>query len=334
MSLNLVNGFEDIISRYNLVANGNFRINQRGNFSSFSAAKVNDYIADCWYISSASSIDYVEALHDSAGLIGIKGRGKKNQSLRLTNKNYTPPLGYGSGNYADTDGHGRTVLTGSVVARIQSNSVPFRVSCAPRYNTSQDVNLFSYSPVCRYGQGTGYNNQYFQPVLVKKTKGFSVDSRPFIQLILEADGEFEAYFYNFRELAGAFRNPPTDVFVPYAEDLQRCERYYQVSAPAGSSEPKDYCPMRLSGSNLQINRYVPFRTLMAGTPSVTVSLSTIDLYQDSADGNGSTGGDQANWSPASSRISSRGFTFTATRSGSIANRSLAYPQFNWTAEIA
>lgn len=235
--MSLLNGFSDVISRNNLCANSSFRINQRGNFTSYAVCNVNDYVADCWYI-GANNTDYTEAIQSSNGYIELKGYGKKDQYIQINNKN-TENMGYGNYN-----SNTRSLATEIVNIKNYSNSMSINViinlkgDAADVYNPTNIIKT----------------NSIGEAIKVSEIDTTSTE-KSYIKIELKKDGEFYFRIYNFRQLAGAFRNPPGDCFVPYADDFQRCERYFQTGSFSGDV-------------------YVPFRTKMAGTPSVTLSSGT------------------------------------------------------------
>jgi len=252
---NLINGYSDILSRNNLTTNGSFRINQRGNFTGWAPCAVNDYVADCWRV-IYNGLDYCEAIQNSDGYLGLKGYGKKGQYFRLKNKDIS--------NFGQNGNNSLAAITGTVVAYNAVGGGPLYVSGYPRFNSSGDTMIFIKDTILKSGETT-------ENLSVYTTLSHNFNYDPQIFLSLKVTGQFEVYLYNYRELAGAFRNPPSFVPVPYAEDLQRAERYYQEGSFKGDV-------------------YVPFRTKMAGTPSVTLSSgSASDISADGFVTGSSTG---------------------------------------------
>jgi len=239
----LLNGFSDVISRGNLTTNSSFRIDQRGTFTSYAytVCNIDDYIADCWYISNMT-LDYCKAMQYTTGCVRFKGYGKKNQYIQLNNKDNTS---FGIG---QIDTSSEVSYLTSAVLGYNFKGAPVSVECSPRYSSLTST-LYNNIPIINEGE--------------KKTSTKAIScltstsvNYPTFKMQLKKDGEFEVLFYNFRELAGAFRNPPGDCFVSYADDLQRCERFYQTGAYSGDV-------------------YVPFRVKMNGTPSVTLSSGSV-----------------------------------------------------------
>ena len=237
MSNNLVNGFSDIIAAPNLVTNGSFRINQRGNFQTLTAVNVNDYVSDAWCV-NWQAIDYCECKNGSFGYLTFSGYGKKGQSISIIGKD-----GADFGQYDSLPQKGS--LTATVSTTVASNSVPITVQSNPKYNASGVTTPYSTVPIVKKGETK-------QSVTSLSTYLIGFTNRQWINCVLQADGEFNFTLHNFSEINGLFRNPPRESPVNYADDLVRCERYYQIGETSGSV-------------------YVPFRTKMAGTPTITLS---------------------------------------------------------------
>ncbi len=324
MSLNLVNGFEDIINKCNLTTNGAFRIDQRGNFSTWAPCKVGDYLCDCWKVDS-QGIDYVEADFNGDAIL-FRGHGRKGQSISLENRDKEL-----FGRSTIEDQYNRSALTAACQLYLVKGQLRFNVS--PRWDTVNDTLTYSKDVRCKIGRGTGLGNSNFEAVRVYKTRAFAFDREAYIGITLDADGEFEFWVHNFRELSGAYRNPPQDCFVPYAEDLQRCERYYQTG-----SLDRVYLPLRSTAGSMYCRAQLDFSTVMAGTPSVSAGYGSNfgDLYQIAELGTNTILNDPvSNWNnPTTSGIDARGCRIEMQRTSVAANISIAAPFVAWTAEIA
>ena len=90
------------------------------------------------------------------------------------------------------------------------------VSVNPRYHSTGDSIIYNGNVDCRVGQGGGYDSNTFQAVHVRNTRQDGATHYPAISLTLLVDGEFQIGLYNWRELSGAFRNPPSDAPMPSA----------------------------------------------------------------------------------------------------------------------
>lgn len=330
MSNNVLNGFEDQISRYNLATNGSFIINQRGNFASLTPVAVNDYLADAWYVIS-NSVDYVEAQTaapaSNGGWIRIKGHGKKGQYLELRCKDKEP---YGiQGSIIFDVSQGRALITGSVVIQpLSTHTIPVQVSVYPRNQSTGDETLYEKNAIIPSAMASG-QGPFHRAIRVLKTTLWNPNVGGRINISINGDGEFDFYVRGFMELCGGFRNPPTDAFVPYGEELQRCERYLQYG------QIREHSPLRSTGSAMEAWIGTYFRTKMAGTPTITFpSIDLVNLFQDASDGNGTTASDQANWTVSAQYIYDGGFNAKHSRSSVIASRDAGYFNTQWAAEIA
>jgi hypothetical protein len=260
------------------------------------------------------TLDYCEAVHATTGSIRLKGYGKKGQSITLENKD-KDLFGYGDIQFSGN----KSPLTAACLMELVEGCLTF--ACAPRYYTTGSSTLHDKTRTLNTAG-------YYECSSSKLTDTSSFNAEASITITLTRDGEFDLYLHNFRELAGAFKNPPGDCFVPYAEDLQRCERYYQTGIFRGMTS------LRLNGSNMESYPMIPFRTTMSGTPSVSTSSQIIHLYQDPAAGSGFTNNDEGNWTFTLSDASVSGCKGDFQRSGSVASRSIANCSFTWTAVIS
>lgn len=327
MSLNVLNGYSDVLSRFNLATNGSFRINQRANFLTLTPCTLNDYIADCWYIGEIST-DYCEAIQHPNGYLQFQGYGKKGQLIKVVNRDDST---FGLGGVNLNSLSDRSLLTSACIMKTYDNSVPLKLSTIPRYHTTGDIVHYSKEPqFCKFGQGMGVSNSFYEAVSVVETMTHSIDTKADITITLQADGEFNFYISNFRELSGGFRNPSSDVFTPIADDQLRCEMYYQE---VGISTWNIY-PMTYTNGTLETFQFHHFRTKMAGTPSISISNDLCTIYQNAADGTGSTTTDQSNWTFSGDQLSNKGFRLIGTRNAYLSSRSTIYLSFDWRAEIA
>ena len=213
----LVTGFSGIISPPNLATNGAFRIHQRNPSSNgtFYPVKSGDYVADCWKISSSTTVDYVECGHHSNGWLRFKGYGKKGQRIDIENRD-TSILGELINDYSDSNVD--LYMTSSARVRNMSG-VPISSASYPKRDSGTGLTT-----------GTTYieaNTTRSLKPTVRHTKGKGFLA-PLIINSLNQDGEFDFYIYDFMELEGAFRDLPKYAPVHYADDLVRCQRYYQT----------------------------------------------------------------------------------------------------------
>lgn len=239
MSHNLVHGFSDVMSRYNLIANGNFLINQRGLFTTYTQCYDDDFIADMWRIAFESGYypDYVEGLHDVNGRVLFRGIGKKGQYVFLY-QNELESYGYSSVMF---DSANYVPFTSAATVH-NLGKTSLSIYTQPKYNNTSQLDMFQTPTLLKNGKIKDF-------VRVMKTYVIGPNYRSAIKVTLAEDGPFEFAIYNFRLFQGAYKNPTDGAYVHPADDIIRCERYYQTGQYIGDV-------------------YVPFRTRMAGTPSV------------------------------------------------------------------
>lgn len=317
---NLVNGYSDLVSRVNLATNGNFRINQRGSFSSFSQVNLNDFVSDCWRVDSCS-IDFCEC-ENRPGVVDFRGRGKTGQEITLKNRDMDI---FGYPGFSNEESSWRGELTAAVTLQNQSYSIPVQLTISPRYHTTTQQIIYQNFPIAKEYSG----KKVVTAVQAMKTRVHEFNQEAYIRVYLKADGEFNFALYGFRELAGLYRNPPYFTPVSYADDLARCERYYQTGHLTNT-----YLPMKRTVSGNESLTYVNFRTTMGGSPSTSVpAFSSVYLYQDPQDGI-SDSGNVVGSSVASTHDSSdRGFRISITKSGAESGYSFMGINLDWVAEI-
>jgi hypothetical protein len=314
MSNNLVNGFRDIIAAPNFVTNGRFLINQRGNFSSWSQLVVNDYISDAWYV-EGNTFDYTECSSES-GVVNFRGYGKKGQRIIIRNKD-TSRVGH-SGNSDDYD-----TFT-SAMDLFNFNGVPVAPHVIPPNSPSLGV-LYQNTPVVEANQKketvTVVKSPMYQNLSYAST--FTVD--------LEADGEFNFLVRNFRTFAGAYRNPPKFAPVPYADDMARCERYFQKGNSGGHGSWHQVPIVRSTNDFFSVSNY--FRTTMAGIPTISVGDLEISLAQSASIGSASQQNDHGNWTTSAQSPKNTGFRLDANRNSLLGTYDVAQVHYGWVAEV-
>jgi hypothetical protein len=286
MAINkLINGFSELMGRGNLCANPNFLINQRALFTSATACNINDWVADMWYL-EGSDIDYLEATNFSSGGIKLSGHGKKNQSLTIRNKEayYISSPFYSA--------FGEHIMNSS------STRIPFTACCDfacnkgivfagvnTPYKSSYNTSIYSKNVTLKSGQ-------YGRGIDVKETTVWNINYPQDIEIYLKADGDFEIDCYNFQLLCGAFRNPPLNSYVHPADDLSRCEGYYQRWGDwrinINNSLYHPMAPIHSSTNYLFTSWFMPFKRKMVAAPTMTITNSATYFYYHVA---GATGAD-------------------------------------------
>lgn len=312
MSNKTVNGFSDLTNRGNLTTNGLFRINQRGNFGSFALVAVNDYVADCWFCST-QQIDYCEAKQSVAGQFELQGYGRKGQQILFKNQDL------------ESLGRGTTSLTESITAQVTVTSgavsVPIQIEAYSRHYSPAEAILSSNFPIISPGKIKTAHS-------VRLTRPQTPVYEPFFKITLLADGEFYLTVHHFCEVAGAFGNPSTFAPVSYADDLQRCERYYQEGEVKRPSIPCYKVSTDMFGE-----AYISLRTRMESTPSVTFTPATnYALAQLSELGSNWADDPSSGWSTTAGNITDRGFKLRLSRTN-VASRSIVQPDLSWIAEV-
>ncbi|MFA5071311.1 MAG: hypothetical protein WC511_02960 [Candidatus Pacearchaeota archaeon] len=264
-----VQGYSDVISRGNLATNGTFQINQRGTFSSWTAAKSQDYISDAWYFSSIG-VDFLEAYNvvgsTTGGFIQLRGRGKKGQVIGISSKDTS---GFGG---MDLTANGwvnnRAPITASAWILADVSSVPVQMSVQPRYLSTNFAGIHAY-----YAK-VNKNKQVDRAVSAFATQlrgGFNYAAVIYVTLL--ADGDFNVIVSGFQELIGSYKNPPQEAPVHYSEDLARCKRYYQTASCYEHIRAMQYVADR---AYFTITKPLPVE--MAGTPSTSLIVSNVAAY--------------------------------------------------------
>jgi len=259
----LVSGHSGIIAPANLATNGSFIINQRGAFNTAGAVLVGDYLADNWKV-LASSIDVVNCHHAAtASYLRFYGSGKKGQSIEINNIE-TSPLGLIDG-FNETISENQYLVTSSLRGMNKISSVPIQIACAPR--------KWAGGLILEHNQPKSLKaGEYGTAVRIYKTNGTGVNSKGFIYAHLEEDGDFDFYLAGFSEVQGGYKNPPP-VGVHYADDLARCQRYYQTGNFFSLTKFVQY-----NTDDAHTQFAVKLQTKMASNPTITLTPTQIFAY--------------------------------------------------------
>jgi hypothetical protein len=263
--MGLVRGNSDLISRYNLATNGSFGINQRGLFQSDANYNANNapvsvgaFVSDSWFLHNITTVDSLHCRNyifaENYPSLFLKGTGKKGQTVSILSKDVSP-LNYPMSSLIN-------LTTAVNFHNIKGVAIIPKV--ASRYRNG--ANGYVYQNVYPLKSGQSRNE-----VLVSlNTVGF-FDIPAAIGFVLQADGEFEVQIANFRELPGAFINPPDFCPVHLSEDLARCKRYYQSGAAQYNMRANQF-----ASSVAQFALPVQFPIEMAGTPTVSQSFNGLN----------------------------------------------------------
>ena len=221
MSNLIVDGYSGIIAPPNLATNGAFSIDQRGGktYGSWYPLDVSDYLVDCWKViyNTIAFTEFNVSTSSSGGFnngwIGFRGFGKKGQSISIHSRD--------EGSFGHNEVSNNQDVT-ATVGCANIGGVPVSIWCAPSGTSS--ISKHSHAPVLKSGEsGRAISVSSATQVYVDHTQ---VSNR--FAITLQEDGEFLFYVYMFNLFAGAFKNPPQFAPVPYADDLARCQRYYQT----------------------------------------------------------------------------------------------------------
>ena len=262
----MVSGYSGIIAPPNLATNGAFKINQRASIVNGAARpiSVGDYVCDAWKIdSNNNNFDYTVATWHTNGWLKFQGYGKKGQRITLRNKDTS---GFGHQKTASVN---QTPLSSSVVLKHVPGSIPVRFAALPRWGVHHTVDQ-EVMTNCVIGGS-----------VQSKPSIFKGDSQPdytyggSIHVELLEDGDFYFLLHGYIEIHGSYKNPPQCAPVPYADDLARCQRYYQkfhlmsggyAHAPLPVNHYYNGYP--LSETSIR----APLQQRMSATPSVSFDI--------------------------------------------------------------
>lgn len=272
--MSLIKGHSGLISPINLTTNGSFLINE---FVRLPATDPNyvpnnawvrriagQYVCDCWYVHSATTVDYLETYRETVGALSVRGYGKKGQIISIRNRDRSQ-----SGQMLY--GHPYREMTAAVKAALNplggAALCDLIVSVYPRADHPAET-VFS-KPIYLRSNGTYslyHNEMQGQAVMCVKTQA-AYDIEPAIVVELVQDGEFSVVFSGFQETIGAYANPPLTSPVHLSEDLARCQRYFQTGVSRFNGKATQY-----NTDHAIASMEVQFATQMAGTPTVSMLL--------------------------------------------------------------
>ena len=283
--MSIVKGFSGLIHPANLATNGSFKINQRGWPGTPTRAKVGDFPTDAWVITTTPS--ELSVVYDSNGSLNFSGKCTKGQQLIVHSMDTQPYAGGGYG------ANIRQPITAVMDVYNQVASVPIQILPGPRFHTNGFSNSLNVSPVLSVGcSGRG--------IQILNTLTYVVQYGASINVTFLESGEFSFVVQHFAEMVGAYQNPPSILPVPYAEDIARCQRYYQTGHVAlyalGGSD----------GTSYSITTSETFATKMAGTPSVAIS--GLVVQEEGAATNA-----QASYTIAAQAVTAAGFNANANK---------------------
>jgi hypothetical protein len=308
----LVGGYSGIIAPPNLATNGSFAINQRGfTATPWGALSHGDYFADCWKVGNETNVDILKGIHNAAGLVTIDGVAKKGQVILLENKDASN-IGYNPLNAT------RSPITSSVTCGCGISSVPVEIVTVPRLDHGSFASIHDAPANLKAGQTKVTSSSY-------ATRLFNLNRGAYVYVTIQEDGEFQFTLSSFMELAGAFKNPPKYAPVPYADDLARCQRYYQ------KGNLNDVGVFASYSADAVIRTPVQFTTEMVAAPSVAITSVSSGYYNGAGVYTGFTP------SHGTVGIKTTGFSCsTSTNDGTAVTQLTSNggeTDFNWTAEV-
>ena len=243
--------------RKNLIINGDFRISQRGDYTSATGTTHNTIYADRWVV----RLDNVTAnIQHILGTNAAPGYPyKDSNSLRLT---------------ATSDGNGRIrhlqrvegFLSGrtlTISAWVKSNSSDarvfsyqhnggYRVSSKPHSGNGK----WEYLTLTTLNDATAANQLYFDIALATESFGNTTITNGDYVEISEVQMEVGSVATPFEHRS-------------YGEELALCQRYYEKLATNGENDANRYNGVAWATNNLNV--FIPFQVAKRVAPTVTIS---------------------------------------------------------------
>lgn len=296
----------------NLLVNPGFELWQRG-AGPFTAT--NAFCADEWRATSVSGGESQQVDREST----IKKYSDYSLKFNVSSSASTSGISQGIENFKNLAGQW---ITYSLWVNTVSPSVRIRIT---DYNgTEQPVSS-------DYHSGSGEWEQ------LTVTKQLRTGLLPFaswehsfgVRLSCYLDSTVNGTFYMDGGTCVLGNFPQGVPFIPLnpAEDMQRCERFYEVQRLQDCN-----VPMFTSAATLFFAANMRHRTAMYAVPTASTTLTQVDLYQDPAVGAANTPGDVGNWTP-NSFAAQDVVRLSASRSGPLANRSVAYVSAGLNLEV-
>jgi hypothetical protein len=324
----LVSGYSGIIAPPNLATNGAFKINQRGitNESTWTPIKADDYVCDAWFVIGTSLVDYIECKHSVNGWISFQGYGKKGQLIQILNKDIQ---GFGH-DKKSVGGVNALPLSASAVIQNPSAGVDLIARAIPKFGIWHNV-VQEPETLCKAGTNTQLKPSIFYG---DSNPNYTSSGRLIVEL--EEDGEFLFTVHSYQLVRGLYKNMPWTSPVPYADDLARCERYYQTRTAIRSHGR----PLKTSSTSIVYREDQAFTTVMAATPTISIISAGAAGDHLAFDGTGSTSSTLGlPSSMIAGNITSRGFNGGASYAGistTLADKGADFgiaTWYSWTAEV-
>ena len=249
------------VGRRNLILNGDFKISQRGNFTSATAITHDDYYVDRWSVRVTNVTANIQHILGSNASPGYPY--KASNSLRLTATNTaTGKLRHLQRTEGFLDGQTLTfsawVKSNSPDARLfqYQNDGQYRVSSKAHSGNGQ----WEFLSVTAMIKSTSDNQIYNDAAIASSTFGnVSITTGDYIE-ISEAQLEINKTFTPFEHRS-------------YGEELALCQRYYQANSSTGNNNGF----IVVEYANNFRGRYL-FPVTMRANPTVTTDFSSATIY--------------------------------------------------------
>jgi len=296
------------IGNSNLFVNGGFEIWQKG--TTFSSPANFTYTADRWFAASGSSVGalaFTVAQEPGAGNVD-----NGNYSLNLTVTNAGTAGNCSVANYVENYIYYRgKIISASVRVKTTMTKVRLQLDTGI-------AGAFS-----SYHSGSGNWETLTITYAVESNAsalGIYVGQRN------EGGGIQTGTFYADSAMMVVGTEPQAFVPLVIADDLARCQRYYELS---GSYNPV----VALESSSSSTARIVhPFKVTKASTPTITMSLATAQLWQSPTQGTGSLV-DTANYTATTASVNVQGCSTRFDRNASQTTYNVLELSYSYTAEV-
>ena len=287
----------------NMLTNGGLEIWQRGNI--FNGIAANSFAADYWKI-----------LHDATTINVTRESGVSNYSYKAI------VTGVGAGTYIQV---GQDIEANNT---LELRSMTLSLSSYVKANVASRARVFIWDNISGYSF-SGYHTGGGAWELLTRTATINASATSIV-IGVRFDGGLananELWFDNVMLIVG---DDAVD-YIPMnpAEDIQRCERYYEK----GRFHENNVPIYRTGGVNYVYDS-VNFRTLKRSTPTMTGAISVVTLGHQPTTGNGGST-DTGNWNvPGFFWQSIYGARLGISRTSDQTTYPIVLMHIDWIAEI-
>lgn len=245
------------VGRKNLIINGDFRVSQRGTYTSATGATHNTIYVDRWLVRLHTVTANIQHILGTNSAPGYPHKGSN--SLRLT------ATSSGSGRIRHlqrVEGFlsGRTL---TISAWVKSNSPEARVfsyqhnggtrvSSKPHSGNGQ----WEYLTLTTVNDANSANQLYFDIALATESFGnTTITSGDYVE-ISEVQMEVSSVATPFEHRS-------------YGEELALCQRYFETLATNGENDANRYNGIAWATNNMNV--FIPFQVAKRVAPTVTIS---------------------------------------------------------------